>query len=333
MIGLALNRLGNNTVPAAILKSLSEKALHSPEMGMYWATQSGYEWHQAPLETQALLIEAYEEITADTKPVDEMKIWLLKQKQTQDWKTGRATAEACYALLLRGTDLLAEDPGVKISLGTEVIDPQKLIDTKVEAGTGYFQVFRDSKEIMPEMGNIKITKSNEGIAWGALYWQYFEDLDKITPHVTPLKLEKKLFIERMTPAGKVLEPITNYKLPITNRQNLKVGDKIIVRIILSVDRNLEFVHMKDMRASVFEPLISEQMSGYRYQDGLGYYHSTTDVAMNFFFDYLPKGTWVFEYPLVVNAAGEYSNGITTVQCMYAPEFGAHSEGVRVSVGN
>jgi hypothetical protein len=330
MIGLALNRLGNNIVPAAILKSLSEKALHSPEMGMYWATQSGYEWHQAPVETQALLIEAYEEITADTKPVDEMKIWLLKQKQTQDWKTGRATAEACYALLLRGTNLLAEDPGVKISLGTEVIDPQKFTDTKVEAGTGYFQVFRDGKEIMPEMGNVKITKSNEGIAWGAVYWQYFEDLDKITPHATPLKLEKKLFIERVTPAGKVLQPITNGQTRLG--QSLKVGDKIIVRIILSVDRNLEFIHMKDMRASAFEPLTSEQMSGYRYQDGLGYYQSTTDVSVNFFFDYLPKGTWVFEYPLVVNAAGEYSNGITTVQCMYAPEFGAHSEGLRVNIG-
>jgi hypothetical protein len=332
MIGLALNRLGNRTVPASILKSFSEKALHSPEMGMYWATQSGYEWYQAPVETQALMIEAYEEITADLKPVDEMKIWLLKQKQTQDWKTGRATAEACYALLLRGTDLLAEDPGVKITLGNEVIDPRKLSDTKVEAGTGYFQVSRDGKEIRPEMGNVRIDKSGEGVAWGALYWQYFEDLDKITPHQTPLKLEKKLFIERVTPSGKVLEPITNSGLRITNGQGVKVGDKIIVRIILSVDRNLEFVHMKDMRASAFEPLTSEQMSGYRYQGGLGYYQSTSDMATNFFFDYLPKGTWVFEYPLVVNAAGEYSNGITSVQCMYAPEFGAHSEGIRVKIG-
>jgi hypothetical protein len=332
MIGLALNRLGNKNVPAAILKSLSEKALHSPEMGMYWATQSGYEWYQAPVETQALLIEAYDEITADPKPVDEMKIWLLKQKQTQDWKTGRATAEACYALLLRGTDLLAEDPGVKINLGNEVIDPQKLTDTKVEAGTGFFQVHRDGEEIRPEMGNVKITRSTEGVAWGALYWQYFEDLDKITPHVTPLKVEKKLFIEKVTPGGKQLIPI-GIQHPASSIQHLNVGDKIIVRIILSVDRNLEFVHMKDMRAAAFEPLTSEQMSGYRYQDGLGYYQSVSDVAMNFFFDYLPKGTYVFEYPLVVNAAGEYSNGITTVQCMYAPEFGAHSEGLRVNISN
>jgi hypothetical protein len=235
-------------------------------------------------------------------------------------------------LLLRGTDLLAEDPGVKINLGNEVIDPQKLTDTKVEAGTGYFQVNRDGKEIRPEMGNVTISKSNEGVAWGALYWQYFEDLDNITAHATPLKLEKKLFIERILPKGKVLEPITRSEVGGQKSERIKVGDKIIVRIILSVDRNLEFVHMKDMRASAFEPLTSEQMSGYHYQDGLGYYQSASDVSMNFFFDFLPKGTWVFEYPLVVNAAGEYSNGITTIQCMYAPEFGAHSEGLRISVG-
>jgi hypothetical protein len=332
MIGLALNRLGNKNIPAAILKSLSEKALHSPELGMYWATQGGYDWYQAPIETQALLIEAYEEITADSKPVDEMKIWLLKQKQTQDWKTGRATAEACYALLLRGTNLLAEDPEVKITLGNELIDPQKLTDTKVEAGTGYFQVSRDGKEIRPEMGNVKITKQNEGVAWGALYWQYFEDLDKITPHATPLRLEKKLFIERVTPKGKVLEPIARTEAGGQRSEKIIIGDKIIVRIVLIADRNLEFVHMKDMRASAFEPPVSAQMSGYRYQDGLGYYQSTGDLATNFFFDYLPKGTYVFEYPLLVGAAGDYSNGITTVQCMYAPEFAAHSEGLRVSVG-
>jgi hypothetical protein len=337
MIALALNRMGNKTVPGAILKSLSEKAQHSPEMGMYWVMQSGYEWYQAPIETQAMLIEAYEEITADPKPVDDMKVWLLKQKQTQDWGTGRATAEACYALLLRGSDLLSVEPEVKIRLGKETIDPKKLTDTKVEAGTGYFQVFRNGKEVTPDMGNLNITKSNAGVAWGALYWQYFEDLDKITPHQTPLRLERKFFIEKVTPAGKVLKPILNYESGNIKGQqrvgeSLKVGDKIIVRIILSTDRNLEFVHMKDLRASAFEPLTSEQLSGYRYQGGLGYYQTMGDMGADFFFDYLPKGTWVFEYPLVVNAAGEYSNGITTVQSMYAPEFGAHSEGIRVNIG-
>jgi hypothetical protein len=330
MIALALNRLGNKDIPQRILKSLSEKALHSEEMGMYWVMQQGYEWYQAPVETQALLIEAFDEVAGDRKSVDEMKIWLLKQKQTQDWRTGRATAEACYALLLRGADLLSAEPDVTIHVGNETIDPLKLQDNRAEAGTGYFQVSWSGKEIIPEMGKISVDKKGEGIAWGALYWQYFEDLDKITPAKTPLKVDKKLFVEKNTPSGPVLEPIT-IPMAIGNGFRITTGDKIKVRIILTVDRNLEFVHMKDMRASSFEPPVGESLSGYRYQDGLGYYQSTTDLATNFFFDWLPKGTYVFEYPLVVNAAGEYSNGITTVQCMYAPEFSAHSEGIRVTV--
>ncbi len=352
MIALALNRLGAKDVVPMILKSLSEKALHSGEMGMYWAGERGFFWHQAPIETQALMIEAFDEIAQDNQVVEELKIWLLKQKQTQDWRSPPATLEACYALLLRGTDLLAEDPGVKISLGKEKISSDKLTDIKKEAGTGYFQQSWTGNEIKPEMGNITVSKTGEGVAWGAVYWQYFENLDKITPAATPMHLEKKLFLERNTSAGPVLEPIGKHEARSTNEVSdpgspihpvagsLKVGEKVVVRIVLKVDRDLEFVHMKDMRASALEPLPPtpspnrvgggrSALSGYRYQDGLGYYQSTTDQATNFFFDYLPKGTFVFEYALKVNAAGEYSNGITTIQCMYAPEFSAHSEGIRI----
>ncbi len=341
MIALALNRIEGKEVPLMILKSLSEKALHSAEMGMYWAGERGYYWYQAPIETQALMIEAFDEIAQDKPTVEELKIWLLKQKQTQDWRSPRATVEAVYALLLRGTDLLADDPGVKISLGSEKVSSDKLIDVKKEAGTGYFQVSWSGSEIKPEMGKITVSKSGEGVAWGAVYWQYFENLDKITQASTPLHLEKKLFVETNTPNGPVLVSISNNEHRISNIE-LKTGDKVVVRIVLTVDRDLEYVHMKDMRASGFEPLLlnpaprkgegsGASLSGYRYQDGLGYYQSTTDQATNFFFGYLPKGTYVFEYALKVNAAGEYSNGITSIQCMYAPEFSAHSEGLRVRV--
>ncbi|MCX6269528.1 MAG: MG2 domain-containing protein [Bacteroidetes bacterium] len=341
MVALALNRMGNRDIPALILKSFSEKALHNNEMGMYWASEQGYFWYQAPIETQALMIEAFDEIAGDKSTVDELKIWLLKQKQTQDWRYPKATLQACYALLLRGTDLLADDPDVKISLGKEKISSAGLTDVKKEAGTGYFQLSWSGNEIQPEMGNITVSKSGDGVAWGAVYWQYFENLDKITPASTPMKLEKKLFIERNTPSGPVLEPISNFKSQTSNFE-LNPGDKIVVRIVLSVDRDLEFVHMKDMRASGLEPLspassskregqTGDGLSGYRYQEGLGYYQSTTDQATNFFFDYLPKGSYVFEYALKVNAAGAYSNGITTIQCMYAPEFTAHSEGIRIKI--
>ena len=341
MIALALNRLGNKEIPGAILKSLSEKALHSKEMGMYWAVASGYEWYQAPVELHALMIEVFEEISSDKNAVDEMKIWLLKQKQTQDWKTSKATVDACYALLMRGTDLLSASPEIKINIGNQTIDPNKMNDVRSEAGTGYFQVNWQGHEITPDMGKITVHKSGEGVAWGALYWQYFEDLDKITSHQTPLKISKKIFVETNTSSGPVLKEILTSANSITTGKGLpvlKTGDKLKIQVIISADRNLGYVHLKDMRAAGFEPIQTTTgydsgggLSGYRYQDGLGYYQAATDLAMNFFFDYLPKGTWVLEYPLMVNGAGDYSNGITTIQCMYAPEFGAHSEGVRVNI--
>jgi hypothetical protein len=323
MIALALNKLGVKSLPSEIMASIKEYALYSDEMGMYWRdNRGGYYWYEAPIETQALLIEAFDEVTADKEAVEQMKIWLLKQKQTQNWKTGKATAEAVYALMLRGSDWLVYDELAEIKLGKDIIDPFSQDDTKVEAGTGYFKTSWSGGEIKPDMGNITVTNKNEGIAWGAVYWQYFEDLDKITTHETPLQLVKKLFVERNTDAGPVIEPVEEC-------QELKVGDKLKVRIELRVDRDMEYVHMKDMRASAFEPI--NVLSGYRYQGGLGYYESTLDASTNFFFDYLRKGTYVFEYPLVVSQKGDFSNGITTIQCMYAPEFTSHSEGVRVVV--
>jgi uncharacterized protein YfaS (alpha-2-macroglobulin family) len=169
---------------------------------------------------------------------------------------------------------------------------------------------------------VKLTKKDEGIAWAGLYWQYFEDLDKITPANTPLMLSKKVFIVRNTPTGELLEPITN-ATPV------KVGDLIRIRIELKVDRDMEFLHMKDMRASGLEPV--NVLSQYKWRDGLGYYESTKDASTNFFFDAVRKGVYVFEYDLRATTRGDFSNGITTIESMYAPEFGAHSEGIRITI--
>ncbi|HPM91281.1 MAG TPA: alpha-2-macroglobulin family protein [Bacteroidales bacterium] len=322
MMAIALSRMNVPDVPAAILASLKENALVSEEMGMYWKVPEGYFWYEAPVERQAMLIEAFAEVTRDEEAVELMKIWLLKQKQTQDWKTSRATADAVYALLLKGTDLLASDQLVEVTLGTEKIDPLTMDGVTVQAGTGYFQVSKMGKEITPEMGNIKVVKKDEGIAWGAVYWQYFEHLDKITPAASPLSIERELYLERNTSTGPVLDPVFDNSI-------LKTGDRVKARIIIRVDRDMEYVHMKDMRAAAFEPI--EAISGYRWQDGLGYYESIRDASVNFYFDYLRKGTYVFEYPLNVTQKGEFSNGITSIQCLYAPEFAAHSQGIRVKV--
>ncbi|WP_205512250.1 alpha-2-macroglobulin family protein [Longitalea arenae] len=329
MIALSLFRTGDVQTARNIVKSLKENALINEEMGMYWKDFSaGYYWYQSPVESQSLMIETFTEVTQDTAAVNDMKLWLLKQKQTQHWRTTKATADACYALLLQGTDLLTNAPDITIDLGNTAISSK---DQQQEAGTGYFKKVLDEKQVKPEMGNIKVTVSKissatgagrEAAAWGAVYWQYFEDLNKITPAATPLQLTKQLFVEKNTARGPVLEPVKEGDV-------MKVGDKVKVRMELRVDRNMEYVHMKDMRAACLEPV--NVISQYKWQGGLGYYESTKDASTNFFFGQLPKGTYVFEYPLFVTHTGTFSNGITTIQCMYAPEFTSHSEGVTVKV--
>lgn len=326
MIALALHRTKDDKTAKAIVASLKQNAIVNEEMGMYWKdfTNGGYYWYQAPVESQALMVEVFSDIDGNTKTIDDLKTWLLKQKQVQNWKTTKATSEAVYALLLNGSNWLSEERTVTIQLGSTTISSA---DNKTEAGTGYFKEVFTAEKVKPEMGNIKVTVSNppagsSNTSWGAAYWQYFEDLDKITSAATPLKLAKKLYIEQASDRGPVLRELKE-------GETLKVGDKVKVRIELKVDRDMEYVHMKDMRAASMEPV--NVLSQYKWQGGLGYYESTKDASTSFFFSWLPRGSYVFEYPLFVSHTGNFSNGITTIQSMYAPEFSSHSEGIRIRV--
>ena len=321
MIALAMYRSGFKTTARDIVASLKERSQYSEEMGRYWKQTSGYYWYEAPIETQAIMIEVFDEVTKDAKAVEELKTWLLKQKQTQDWGTTKASTEACYALLMKGTKWLSDENTINITMGGQKIDPRsENALAKVEAGTGYFKMRWKADKVRPEMGDIRVQNQGKTVAWGAVYWQYFEQLDKITRAATPLQLTKTLYLQKNTEAGTVLEPVTA-------KTKVKVGDLLKVVIHLSTDRPMEYLHLKDMRASGLEPL--NVFSRYKYQNGLGYFESTRDAATHFFFDYIPKGKYVFEYPLRVTHAGDFSNGITSIQSMYAPEFSSHSKGVRV----
>jgi uncharacterized protein YfaS (alpha-2-macroglobulin family) len=321
MLAIAISRSGDKATADKIIRSLRETAITSEEMGMYWKTQPGYWWYQAPVETQAMLIEAFEVVAHDTAAADAMKTWLLKNKQTNNWHTTKATADACYAMLLSGSSWLAANPQVTIQLGSAAVSNT---GEPAAAGTGYFKKRLEGREVKPAMGHIQVTlQGSQGQpSWGAVYWQYFEQLDKITPAQTPLQLEKQLFIQHDTDKGPVLTAITG-----NNR--LKVGDKVKVRIVLRADRDMEYIHLQDMRAACFEP--QNVISSSKWQNGLSYYESTKDASTDFFFSRLPKGTHVFEYTLFATQEGDFSNGISTVQCMYAPEFSAHSAGMNVKV--
>lgn len=316
-LAIALKRFGDAETPAAIMKSIKEFSVTDEEMGMYWRdTERSWWWYRAPIETQALMIEAFDEVMGDAQAVEDCRVWLLKQKQTQDWKTTKATADAIYGLLLRGADMLSSDAVVQVALGGVWIEPQN-----VEAGTGFYEERFVHGEIEPAMGHITVKKVDDGVSWGSVHWQYLEDMAKVTPYEgTPLTLTKSLYTKETTTAGQVLYPVDG---------PLSVGDELVVRIVLKVDRDMEYVHMKDQRGSGTEPV--DVLSGYRYQDGLAYYESTRDTATHFFMDYLPKGTYVFEYSTRIQHKGQYQTGMASIQCMYAPEFNSHSESFELEV--
>ncbi|MFZ1665884.1 MAG: alpha-2-macroglobulin family protein [Flavobacteriales bacterium] len=319
MIALSLDRLGDHATAQLIMKSLSERATRSEELGMYWKNfNAGWYWWDFPTETHALMIEAFHEVAKDEASVNELRLYLLKLKQTTDWKTTKATAEACYALLLTGDDWLEPVDAPVIIVGGEKVVPEKQ-----EAGTGYFQKVWPADAIKPAMGEVTVTTTADRAAWGALYWQYFEQMDKVTSADSPFSIKKQVMLKEQTDAGAKL-------ITLDKARALKPGDKLTVRIELRSDRAMDYVHMKDLRAAGLEP--TETLSGYRYQGGLGYYQSTRDAATDFFFDHIEPGTYVFEYELRVSHAGDFSNGITTAMCMYAPEFSSHSEGIRIEVG-
>ena len=321
-LAIALKRWGgeaNLTVARAIMKSLKERAVTNEEMGMFWRdTESSWWWYRAPIETQALMIEAFDEVVSDAPAVEDCRVWLLKQKQTQDWKTTKATADAVYALLLRGRDLLASDRLVEVTLGGTSIRPAPPRDAaqpSVEAGTGFYEKRFAAGEVKAGMGEITVKKGDAGVAWGGVHWQYLEDVAKLTPYAgTPLQLKKSLYTKVATAKGPVLQPV---------KGALEPGDELVVRIELRVDRDLEYAHLKDQRGSGTEPV--NVLSGYQYQDGLAYYESTRDTASHFFMDYLPRGTYVFEYSTRVQHRGQYQTGVAEIQCLYAPEFNSHSE--------
>ena len=333
-LALALHRfsaLSNaaDPTPSAILKSLKERSVANEEMGMFWRdTELSWWWYRAPIETQALMIEAFDEVAGDQAAVEDCRMWLLKQKQTRDWKTTKATADAVYALLLRGKDLLASQALVHVSLAGRDITPEPRFQSSpvtgqpsVEPGTGFYEVRFAPADIKPKLGAITVAKADSGVGWGSVHWQYLEDMSKVTPYAgTPLKLQKSLFTKTTTGRGQVLEPV---KGPV------KVGDELVVRLELRVDRDMEYIHLKDQRGSGTEPV--NVLSHYKYQDGLAYYESTRDTASHFFIDYLPKGTYVFEYSTRVQLRGEYQTGIAEIQCMYAPEFNSHSESIPIVV--
>ena len=305
---IILQQAGKVAEARLFMQSLMEYSVVTDEMGRYFDTpKARYSWFSYKIPTEVAAMEAIQRITKDTKAIDEMKRWLLKQKQTQTWETLIATADAVYALMATGaSDLLANTGGVEITLGKE------MIRTPVDDAIGYIK-----KTVIGDVMNIKkvrVDKEGTGMGWGAVYAQYLESMDQIGEQGNGLSVSRQLY------KG---DEALNESAP------LKVGDKITVRLTVKADRDMDFVQIKDDRAACMEPL--QAVSGFRWSNGLGYYQATKDASTQFFIDQMRKGTYVIEYQVYVNRTGEYQAGIATVQSAYAPEFGGHTGGYRVMV--
>ena len=305
---IILQQAGKVAEARLFMQSLMEYSVVTDEMGRYFDTpKARYSWFSYKIPTEVAAMEAIQRITKDTKAIDEMKRWLLKQKQTQTWETPIATADAVYALMATGaSDLLANTGGVEITLGKEVIR------TPADNAIGYIK-----KTVSGDVMNIKkvsVDKEGTGMGWGAVYAQYLESMDQISGQGNGLSVSRQLY------KG---DEALNESAP------LKVGDRITVRLTVKADRDMDFVQIKDDRAACMEPL--QAVSGFRWGNGLGYYQATKDASTQFFIDQMRKGTYVIEYQVYVNRTGEYQAGIATVQSAYAPEFGGHTRGYRVMV--
>ena len=280
-IALILNRNNHKEIAKLVIKSLRERALKN-EIGMYWRYIS--------VASESRVLEAFNEIEPKTDEIDNMRFWILTQKRTNMWENERATVEAIFALMNRGTDWSAESAEASMTVNED---------------------------------NVKVLVENHSnhVVWGGVFRQYFVPIDKVQKHNDAMKIKRELFVERFVGNEVKYLPISEEKI--------KVGDKIKVEITIENGQDMEFVYLKDLRGACFEP--TEQLSRYHWSDGMWYYQSTTDVSMEFFFDSLAKGKHTLSHTMYVTKEGSFSAGYSQIQCQYAPEYGAYSNGSRISV--
>ena len=298
-IALLLNRNGYEETAHLIIKSLRQRAIKN-ELGMYWRGTG--------VESQARILEAFNEIEPKIEEIDDMRLWILTQKCTNMWDNDRGTVEAVFALMNRGTDWT--DSKVTLHIDKETINlSDRVFYTQ--------DVEPQSVTSLP----ISIENKTHHVIWGGLFRQYFVPIDKVKKHNDAMKITRELFVERIVDGKKQYVPISE--------ESIKVGDKIKVEITFENNQIMEYVYLKDLRGACFEP--TEQLSRYHWDNGLWYYQSTTDVSMEFFFEHLSKGKHTLSHTMYVTKEGNFSAGYSLIQCQYAPEFGAYSNGSRISV--
>ena len=318
---IILDKAGRKKEAQEFIASLKEHLTKTDEQGMFFAfNENPYTWGGMKMQAHVDVMEALELTGGNNDTVEEMKLWLLKQKQTQQWNSPVATADAVYALLMKGVNLLDNQGDVRIVIAKEVLETVSPSKTTVP-GLGYIKRSFTQKNVV-DARKIEVEKRNPGIAWGAVYAEYESPIKDVRQQGGELNVQKQLYVERMVNNAPQLQPITEKTV-------LQVGDKVVSRLSIRADRPMDFVQLKDQRGACFEPIGS--VSGYNWSNGIGYYVDIKDASTNFFFDHLGKGVYVLEHSYRISRAGTYETGLATMQCAYAPEYASHSASMTIII--
>lgn len=307
---VVLTRMGRPDDAAQLLASIREHLVDGPEGLHVEYPSNGVVGSDRKMAVHAMLMEALALAGGeDRAEADGLCRWLLSQKRLQDWGTSTATMDAVYALLQgqgRGLTLHTDD---EVRLESPKGEEWAVLHTAEDApaGLGTVTATVEGRELDGGAGILKIVKTEETpSAWGAAYAQFRLPLSEVERTASGLRVHVE-----------------------TDNESPKVGDRLKLRYVITSDRDYEYVRLKAGRAACLEPV--EALSGYEYRNGLGYYKEVKDASTNYFFERLPKGTYVLEMECYVERAGRYTVGAAKLNGVYAPEFSAYAPGMTLEV--
>ena len=302
MTAVILSKRGETAAARIYVQSLKEYTVYREDMGRYYDTKrAGYSWRDYRIPTQAMAIMALQTVTPnDRQTVSEMQRWLLQEKRTQAWDTPLNTVDAIYAFLADNTLTTNVEP-TRISIDGKALDMPA-----ATAGIGY----RKTAIANPEGKTLTAEKIGNVTSWGSVYAQFMQPVADITSDGTEMSIKREMFVVN-----------GDKRTAVNGKSQLKVGDKVVVRITVTAARDLDFVQITDRRAASMEPV--SQLSGYRF----GCYVSPKDSRTCYYFDRMAKGKHVVETEYHIDRAGEYTTGTCTAECAYAPEFRAVDKGM------
>ena len=310
---------GKTDIAHNLAKRLLADSEYSDEMGRFWQeNRGGYLWHEAPIETQSILIHALKAAGYE-REANEAARWLLKQKETTAWESTPATAAAVMALLETANGSMPDDQStITVTVGND----------RIESGTdgnkdGYMSRTWNGP-VSPDKGAITVSSSNKGISWGALYHTFTQNLNDVENSGNGMQLKRTLWRIASDAQGERLEEVTPGTI-------LHMGDRIKVRLELTLDRTYEYLQLKSERAASMEPVSTNAGYTYNLTHDILYYRAPTNTSDDLYIERLESGSYTIEYDLYVQKTGTYSMGLATIQCLYAPAYRAITPNTNLTV--